>query len=388
MILRPGKLEDVADKSEAVLRDARYKWLTGLSGKEEAAIILLGHHADDVLETQLMALFSGSGPAGLCSPMPVRHFPDNHVRVRPLLPMKRSTIETTLTSLGASWREDSSNEDSSYTRNWLRKELLPTIAERFPQDIYSGSERTRKLMQESLDAIDKNINELGLDLSDSSGFEVCVLKGSSKGTIRRILLAWWMRHFSDCFLSTGANDNVVELIHCGSLDSPVSIGVIPSLGDSAQALFINSMGRLILRMEKTEKTTAWTRGCHWVWQAGPIFLPKGGFLTGEIVNLESTHAPYKQADPGKEAWLTGVDGSLWVRQWQPGDRYRPLGSPGSRKLQDVFGDAKLNSEQKQALPVILNNKGEILWVPGFPPAEDAKVRDGINSALRLTYWVQ
>jgi len=45
----------------------------------------------------------------------------------------------------------------------------------------------------------------------------------------------------------------------------------------------------------------------------------------------------------------------------------------------------LNSEQKQALPVILNSKGEILWVPGFPPAEHAKVPHGINSAVRLTY---
>jgi len=243
-------------------------------------------------------------------------------------------------------------------------------------------------MQESLDAIDKNINELGLDLSDSSGFEVGVLKGSSKGTIRRILLAWWMRHFSDYLLSTGANDNVVELIHCGLPDSPVSIGVISSLGDATQALIINSSGRLILQMEKPEKSAAWTGGCHWAWQAGPLFLPGGGRLTGELVKWESTSAPYKQADPGKEAWLAGIDGPFLVRQWQPGDRYQPLGSPGSRKLQDVFGDAKLNSEQKQALPVLLKSKGEILWVPGFPPAEDTKVRDGINSALRLTYWVQ
>lgn len=380
-----GKMDADSGPSEAALREARYAWLTGVYHQQNAASLLLGHHADDVLETQLMGLLTGSGPSGLCSPMPVRVFPDGHVRVRPLLPMKRTTIEKTLTSLGVPWREDSSNTDTRYTRNWIRRELLPRMAERMPQDIYAGSQRTRHLMQDAVDALDACAAQLCLDLSDPGGFSVNNLISLHEGIIRRVLFAWWMRHYGSVDLPANAADTIIRLIAEGSPGIPVSVGTIACMGRTVQALVINNQNFLLLQNERGSDPVPWQRGCHWAWRAGPVFLPVGGSIAATIASWDPGQAPYCSADPRSEAWVQQCDGPILVRQWQPGDRYQPLGAPGSRKLQDIFSDAKLNSEQKQALPVLLNNKGQILWVPGFPPAEHAKITSGINSALRLTY---
>jgi tRNA(Ile)-lysidine synthase len=373
------------DPSEDALREIRYNWLVDLYREVRAPAILLGHHADDLLETQLMGMLTGSGPAGLCTPMPVRVFPDGHVRVRPLLPMRRITIETTLKSLDACWREDSSNADTAYTRNWIRKDLLPLIDKHIPQDIYAGSRRTQLLMREAVHVLDDHIEQMDLDLSGPDGFPVAGLRAASKGIIRRVLFAWWMRHYSTVDLSTNAADQIIQMIQAGTVNQPVSVGVVNTRGNSVQKALIDPDGMLVLKNESDHPGTLWTRGCHWNWAAGPLFLPSGGSLVGEAVQWKAGEHPYRESNPAIRSWLHGAGQPLYVRQWSSGDRYRPMGAPGTRKLQDIFCDAKLNSEQKQALPVILNSKGEILWVPGSPPAEHAKISVGINSALRLTY---
>ncbi len=382
-----GRRQAHADTSEAALRTDRYQWLVGCYHAENACALLLGHHADDLLETQLINLLTGSGPAGMCAPLPVHAFPDGHVRVRPLLPVKRAFIEQTLISLNAPWREDHSNLDTRYTRNWLRHELVPKLLERFPQDIHMGSARTARLQREALHALDTMANQMRIDLSNPCGFDAAPLLGCSAAVIRRTLYAWWMRHYGNELISTGAADKIVSSIGNKQLACAVSIGQLTATGEQVQCIQVGPDGRLALMPESKGGAPDWNAYCNWHWRAGPVYLPCGAELNGEEAAWPAGQHPFRGANPEIEAYLAPQTGPLCVRQWQNGDRYRPLGAPGTRKLQDLFCDSKLNSEQKRTLPVILNNKGEILWVPGFPPAEFAKVAADANSALRLTYRV-
>jgi tRNA(Ile)-lysidine synthase len=130
----------------------------------------------------------------------------------------------------------------------------------------------------------------------------------------------------------------------------------------------------------------WTEAIHWHWPAGGVSLPDGSTLSAKTVDWDNHDpAPYLNANPVKEAWVNGIEGPLEVRQWQAGDRYQPLGAPGSRKLQDMFTDAKLHPHEKAAKPVIVDCSGSIIWVPGFPPADAFRICQNSNSALQLTY---
>ena len=96
--------------------------------KEAAAArvhIATAHHADDNAETVLFNLFRGSGLTGLSGIAPVR----GRI-IRPLLWAQRSEIQTWLLQQGQDWVEDSTNQESEYSRNWLRNELLPAVEER------------------------------------------------------------------------------------------------------------------------------------------------------------------------------------------------------------------------------------------------------------------
>jgi len=80
-----------------------------------------------------------------------------------------------------------------------------------------------------------------------------------------------------------------------------------------------------------------------------------------------------------------LQGALSVRTWLPGDRYAPLGAPGSRKLQDLFTDRKVPARNRERLPIILSGDSQIAWCPGLPPAEMHRVKRDSSKVLRLTY---
>jgi tRNA(Ile)-lysidine synthase len=376
-------------KGEHALRKARYDWLTGVYRRVGAGALALGHHADDLIESQLMALFTGSGPSGLASPMPVRAFPDGHVRVRPLVGVKREAIIRELGELDAPFRTDCSNEDVAYTRNRLRNEVMSGLKTALPQDIHSSAIRTRRLMSEVLEALDAQVASLNLDFGDPLRFPCQSLFGQPAGLVRRAVMGWWFSHHPDTYLPTLPLDRIVEAIASGSTEEFVSAGRMEGLEGGSQVFVIHDDGTLLIRPERAPAPLRWRNGIHWDWAAGPLFLPGGASLSGKKVFWEDNgKLPYKNANSIKEAWVNGAEGPFLVRQWESGDKFMPLGAPGRRKLQDLFSDAKLNSEQKHATPVIFNREGVIVWVPGFPPADRFKICHEANSALQLTYTRQ
>ena len=93
--------------------------------------IVLAQHADDQVETMLLALSRGAGLAGL-SAMPMSLERDGLVIHRPWLDVKGQDLREYLQALGVSWVEDPSNADTRYTRNKIRHQLLPALAQAFP----------------------------------------------------------------------------------------------------------------------------------------------------------------------------------------------------------------------------------------------------------------
>jgi len=94
---------------------------------EKDVIILTAHTKDDMLETVLMRLLRGAGPAGLAA-MPVRR----GKFLRPLLSMSRADVICYLKEKNVLWREDSSNTDEQFLRNKIRRNLVPLLDELFP----------------------------------------------------------------------------------------------------------------------------------------------------------------------------------------------------------------------------------------------------------------
>jgi tRNA(Ile)-lysidine synthase len=115
------------------MRSARLKFLVDVAHAAGARYLALAHSADDNVETVLHHLFRGTGPAGLAGIGSPRAIDDDLVLVRPLLGTRRQLIRRALDDAGITWRDDASNLDPGYGRNWIRHELLPVIESRYPQ---------------------------------------------------------------------------------------------------------------------------------------------------------------------------------------------------------------------------------------------------------------
>ncbi len=126
---------------EATLRAARYNALEKMARQSGTRYIATGHHRDDQIETVLFRLFRGTGPAGIGGIPGHRPACEGLTIIRPLLPVSRAEIKELLVELALTHRTDVSNDDSAYTRNFIRNELLPIIRERFGDSVDGSIER-------------------------------------------------------------------------------------------------------------------------------------------------------------------------------------------------------------------------------------------------------
>lgn len=114
-----GKLGDRA--SEETARKKRYDFLRRIKVKHQAKAILTAHHQDDVLETMVLNIFRGTGRKGLSS---LKNTSDI---IRPLLEHPKKEIVRYAQDNKLAWKEDATNTDVSYTRNYVRLHVMPKL---------------------------------------------------------------------------------------------------------------------------------------------------------------------------------------------------------------------------------------------------------------------
>lgn len=122
---------------EHAARDARYRLLSLTALKKGCSLVATAHHADDHAETIILNLLRGTEPKGLLG-IPERRELCRKGRkkvelIRPLLAVSRREIEEYLKVNALSARKDHTNDDEQYTRNWIRKTLLPLMLKKQPR---------------------------------------------------------------------------------------------------------------------------------------------------------------------------------------------------------------------------------------------------------------
>ena len=114
---------------EAAAREARYAAL--LTAGAQDGLVLTGQHQDDQTETLLLQLRRGAGPAGL-SAMPAEAKRGQKLIARPFLELSRQTLLTYAEYHNLTWVDDDSNQDDRFDRNFLRNQVIPVLAQRWP----------------------------------------------------------------------------------------------------------------------------------------------------------------------------------------------------------------------------------------------------------------
>lgn len=145
-------------------RERRYELLMEIADKYKYDKIMTAHTKSDQAETVLMRLFTGTHISGLCS------IPETRGKiVRPLLKCSSEEIISYLTRNGFKWREDRSNEDTGYTRNFIRHEVLPLVASRFPRSMDTIPD-IADAAKENLSLIEEMAGMCGMKFNNGNSF--------------------------------------------------------------------------------------------------------------------------------------------------------------------------------------------------------------------------
>ncbi|HEX3107452.1 MAG TPA: tRNA lysidine(34) synthetase TilS [Thermoanaerobaculia bacterium] len=341
--LDPERVRDAG--IEAAAREVRIAKLQEIRTQTGASYIATAHHKNDQAETVLMRLFTGSGLAGLRGIHAIR---DDGI-VRPFLGVTRAEIEDFLRQRGETPRADRMNLDPRFLRVRIRR----TLSEYEPwvvENLASLAERAQERWPDVKRAIDE------AEDVDATEEETRFRTLPEDPWLRRALLH---RHIHR--LDPQARDV-----------SRFDLDRIEEHLDTLQRLTVTKNLELVaspLRLRKIRQ------------RAAPFEyeLTAGERITiGDIgVTLAVVAATtYQPADPPTQFFMLprGAAPRFVVRNRRAGDRFHPLGAPGSKKLKAFLIDRKVPVEQRDRLPLLLWN-GEIVWIAGVEVSERFKVRE-------------
>jgi tRNA(Ile)-lysidine synthase len=348
-----------SEAAETAAREARYDFLESLRLELGAGAVFLGHHADDQVETVLMRVLAGSGPAGLAAMEAV-----SGPLIRPLLPFRRVELAQYVRARSLPVWVDPANADSRHQRAWIRTELLPRLRSRVPAiessllRVADQARGDRQAWNALLDVIP------GLDVKqDFNGISVAGarVRQLDSSLAEALLLALARR--VGCPLGPVRARRVLGLLNGTRSGSflPLSRGWRAEL----------SFGRLSLVKPSAAATPppVWSiRGEQGEGSWGPWRL-----------RWSRQDAPSRQERGGLTAWFAAD--SLLVRGWEAGQRVRPLAGSGRRLVVRCFQDARVPRSRRATWPVVVGGE-EVVWVPGVCRS-DALVPSSGTEALRV-----
>ncbi len=318
------------DTKEVFARQHRFAFFVATMRRHGIKTLLLAHHADDRAENMVLRLARGCGLDGLTSFTAWDTFPGEPAFriVRPLLDETHAMQVKWLQKRGINWREDVSNADTSIPRNALRLHVAP----RLPH-FTAGANATADLLTEEHNFLHRQMLATLL---------ACTTQGL------------WVRPETDPVLLRRA------LRHW--LKTPLTRKQTTALLTLAQGDIQTVEGGIRVR-----------RIAPWQWQRLPEPLPtpapltidrEGDYTFGPWHIAVRPHTPTSCATP-----LTlHLPLPLIVRARQPGDRLRPHGLNGTRKVQDLLVDLKIPATERPAYPLFFTPTGTLLALPCYRPA--------------------
>ena len=348
---------DNIPKTETAARNARYDFFEKCAKKFKAQAVLTAHNANDNAETIIYRIAKGTGITGLCGIAEKRG-----IFYRPLLNIKRKSIENYCHKNNLTPNIDSSNENTNYRRNYIRYEILPKL-ERINEDAVD------MLNSLALNAQNDNeiINEYLQTIKDPYLTENFV-KLSNPVQMRLIY-----NLFVDYCIDY-SKDKIRKTLEFIKQNTASKSGKYYSLTENFFIFVINKKIEVIRTSENTdicikidkEGDYACDRASFSIKRADGIFenFPKDEEMTAFV-----------QIDDLK---------SLTLRSRRPGDFIYPLNSGGKQKLKKYLNEKKIAKHIKDKMLFLAQNS-EILWAPGLGISDKIKVATNATHVLKFTY---
>jgi tRNA(Ile)-lysidine synthase len=356
----------MAGNIEAAGRDARRDFFAEIADQNGFTKIALAHTRNDRVETFLLNLLRGSGAEGLISMGAL----SGHV-IRPLIEVSREAIETYLRQHNQQWRTDESNLDFRFARNRLRHGVIPSLSADFNSNLVDTLTRTIEIL-ESEDAwmrslTDEWVRKFGTNEGEDFVLPVEEMEGEPAAFVRRVLRSALRKAGSDLQdVSFAQVENVRALLAPGKSGKLIEIPGGVKVG--------REFGRLIFR----GVLPAPVEYEYQLQIPGCVHIPElKKLFRAELVESETGGTIGQRVFVDAES----VGAYVRIRNWKPGDYYRPVGLPAG-KLKKLFQRSRIPRSHRSSWPVVVANS-TIIWVASFPVSREFAPRGRSQKIVAL-----
>ncbi len=337
-------------------------------------MVAVGHTADDQVETILHRIIRGTGIEGLAGMKPRRDWPfgDGPQLIRPLLHISRRDTEAYCLAFRLKPREDATNQQLAATRNRIRKKVLPAIREINPE-VGAALLRLGAIASEQLAHLDRSVADTWATVVKSEEPESISFGRSGLFSVDRAVAA---RCVQRAVYAVGGADlsgwQITQIVDHLSGNSNTRWGI-----DLPDGVRVNIANRRLI-VHRTEATVIEALA------EVELSLPGQTRVGNWAIGAEFSEGPDEPRNDPLAATIDAdaLHGALVARSRQPGDRLRPFGLGGEKKLQDIFVDAKVPREERDGVPVIADERG-IVWVVGYCIDERVAVTAKTRRVIQL-----
>lgn len=336
----------------------RYRLFNQVMEETGADKIALGQNLNDQGETLLFRLFRGTGLDGLTG---IDYKRDGYI-IRPILDLTRNEIEKYCEKEGLRTRHDHTNLERIYSRNRIRLDIIPYVKEHFNNKIEKSLWRTARLLKEDQMLIDQIVKRyFKTEVTFKAGKYILNLQSFNeemKALKSRVIREIFYRLKGDLEgLSYKNIQSVLQLIEKGETGKEKEFFEIKCVINYEKIEFYeknlidNQMmdKKLVLEVIDHKEKIKFT--------ANPLEI-------------------YVDYDK--------IQGEIFIRQRKPGDRFRPLGMKGSKKIKDYFIDEKIALDKRDGIPLVCDEKN-IIWVIGYRMSDAYKITSKTQRVLHIKY---
>jgi tRNA(Ile)-lysidine synthase len=423
---------------ETAARELRYGFFRYLLGAEGSSSgheprvalskIVTGHTLDDQAETVLMRMIRGAGLRGLGGihpRIPVADEDDGEISgeiVRPILAIRRQELEQYLKEIGQTWREDSTNTDARFTRNRVRKLVLPLLEQEFNPAVAQNLAELAEIARGEEDYWENEVSGwMGTtvqwsqpDWARAMPAETNLIQISMGGLGSGSTAA----SSKDADLRTRVNDALWLVMNASVsrmwfLGEPAAVQrrLIKAIGENAGIPLEFKHVEEVLRVAAEDRATGKEVSLPLGWKL--VLEPEQlVFVTPDLrdpLSARDCDYDYELAVPGRIAVYEAgssiearaipagaaaaynpdhllnaesLPGSLRVRNWRPGDRFWPAHTKSPKKIKELLQDRHVAQPERKGWPVVVSGD-EIIWVRGFPLPANLRAKPGQPAILIL-----
>ena len=340
---------------EAAARDLRYAFFGKLIKDGVLDKVATAHTLDDQAETVLFRVIRGTGTSGLAGILPRLKVGEGAI-VRPILGVPRVEVIAYLNGLNQSWREDSTNSETVFTRNRLRHELLPQIANNFNPEVTDSLANLAEVARAEDEYWAAETAEAFVSCYRNNALDC--------GELLKLPLALQRRVLRLAAIQKGAS---LDFAHTERVRSQIRLprsreARTVELPIGFRAVIVD--GTLTISTEEPQ-----SKSCGFSYLLpipGEVSIPELRLrIRATLVTCARSGDDFERYNDDHKLAVDRLPGELTLRNWRAGDRFWPAHTRSEKKVKELLQDRRVSSREKSLWPVALA-AGEIVWVRGFP----------------------